>query len=364
MKRLLPILLAAVLIMMFSSCNKEDDVYMPETGKVQIFQLAPEHSSLMMSYVIKTPNNKIVVFDGGRDGEGLSAEPYILSAIRAILGIDEKDYFEIEAWFLTHEHRDHYYELAKCLQSYSKYSTYKINNFYFDFPDIGTEWNSAAGENDYTNTELNLLKKGFKYYFEANGETLPEGEKSNYYYNKINGAVINQEAVGNGLKIEIDGLTFNILQTWEQQDNNVNSTSVVTRITYGEHSMLILGDEYADSGDRLVKKYGGEALKSEYVQMAHHGQSACNQAFYNAIDAKNSIRLWPTPWWVWDVTDRPSLHTDSTRSWLGLPENASEVTTIGETDFVAGMYDLYPEDPTKVESWTKNVLENMKVAVW
>ncbi len=133
-------------------------------GKVEVYQFAPENSSLMMSYVIITPNKKVVVIDGGIDGTGAEAKPYIHNAIRAALGIGENDYFEVEAWFLSHEHRDHYYELAKLLNAYTAESNYKINNFYFDFPNIGVEWNSAAGAGDHDVERFNKLKKGFDNY--------------------------------------------------------------------------------------------------------------------------------------------------------------------------------------------------------
>ena len=145
----------------------EEETAEPEpeqTGTVKLYQLVPETSSLMMSYVIITPDSKVVVIDGGIDGTGVESKTYLQAAIRAILGLDEDGYFEVEAWFLSHEHRDHYYELAKMLNEYNENSNYKINNFYFDFPDIGVEWDSAGGTGDYDVERLAKLKKGFDNY--------------------------------------------------------------------------------------------------------------------------------------------------------------------------------------------------------
>ena len=339
------------------------DEEIPDNKKVEIYQLAPEDDSLMMSYVIKTQNDKIVVIDGGIDGEGLDKDPYIMNAIRAILGKSASDPVEIEAWFLTHEHRDHYNELAKNLNAYTTSSNYEIKNFYFDFPEIGTEWDSVNGSGDYTPDSLNYLKAGFNNYFTKRGETAPTGASSSYFYDQLNGAVINPQAIADGLTIEIDGLAFDILQTWSVNDLVVNSTSVISRLRYNEHSMLILGDAYVDAGTRLLNTYGADALKSEYIQMAHHGQAGCDQAFYNAIDATHSKRLWPTPWWVWDIGNR-NLATNQTRMWCGLPANAGDVNTLGFTDFVAGEYKYYPTTPTSISSWTKSVLDGQKIIVW
>ena len=55
-----------------------------EPSPAVLYQLAPEKNSLMQSYVIKTPNGKLIVIDGGIDGEGLNRDPYMPTALRAI----------------------------------------------------------------------------------------------------------------------------------------------------------------------------------------------------------------------------------------------------------------------------------------
>lgn len=373
MKKVFCILLTLVLVIGICACGNNGK-FTSEDGKVEVFQLAPESKSLMMSYVIKTPSNKIAIIDGGRDGEGLNAEPYILSAIRAILGIGEDDMLEIEAWFLTHQHRDHFYELAKCLERYDMNSKYKINNFYFDFPS-NDEWKST-NNNDYNPTQYYTLRSGIAYYLKSNGATIPDDavgptgepltstQRASYFFDSVNGAVVNEESVKNGLTITIDGVDFNILQTWSKNDAIINSNSMVIRMCYGEHSILFLGDSYVDNEKTLLKEYGADALKSEYVQMAHHGQSGCSEDFYKKIGTDKSKRLWPTPDWVWDVSSN-NLRTGVTRTWLGLPENASDFKKSEHPDdYVAGLYDHYPEDPTKIESWNKAVLSEQRVAIW
>ena len=350
-----------------------------QVGKVELYQLIPEISSLMMSYLIVTPNRKIIVIDGGIDGTGVDAKPYLPSAIRAILGLGEGDYFEVEAWFLSHVHRDHYNELGKMLNEYTAESNYKINNFYFDFPEIGVEWSSAAGESDYDIPRLNNLKKGMDIYYSVNGFkgikgadiptdkwASPDGAE-NYYYDLINGAVINAEAIDKGLTIDIDGVAFQVLMTWCAESKYVNSTSVITRMVYGEHSVLFLADCAADEGQRLLKKYDPEVLKSEYVQMGHHGQGGPDKDFYDAIDATNSKRLWPTPAWVWN--DAKTYRIGETRSWVGLPFEATDYKKEGfnktGNDFVAGLCTKYPSSgAVKVSKWSSKVLDAQRIAAF
>ncbi|MBO7397851.1 MAG: MBL fold metallo-hydrolase, partial [Clostridia bacterium] len=114
--------------------NPENTEEPEKPHDVRLYQLAPEQNSLLMSYVIVTPNNKVVVFDGGIAGQGKDAPPYLPAAIRAILGLPQDGYFEIEAWFLTHGHDDHMGEIGKMTLAYTAESNYKINNIYFYFP--------------------------------------------------------------------------------------------------------------------------------------------------------------------------------------------------------------------------------------
>ena len=74
------------------------------SNKTEIYQLTSDAGILMQAHVVKTPNQKIIVIDGGN--ETYLEKPYLPSAIRAILGLNDGDYFEIEAWFLSHGLQD------------------------------------------------------------------------------------------------------------------------------------------------------------------------------------------------------------------------------------------------------------------
>lgn len=362
------------------SVETETETTAPEpvrTGTVRLYQLVPETSSLMMSYVILTPNKKVIVIDGGIDGVGVESKTYLPAAIRAILGLEEGEYFEVEAWFLTHAHRDHYYELAKMLNEYNENSNYKINSIYFDFPEIGVEWDSAAGSGDYDFARLDKLKKGMDNYYSITGFNgikgadipkdmwkMPDGAE-NYYYDLVNGAVINTDSTDKGLAIEVDGVRFDILMTWCKEAKYVNSTSVIMRMTFGGHSVLFLADCASDEGKRLLERYEPEQLKSEYVQMGHHGQGGPDKEFYDAIDATDSKRLWPTPAWVWN--DAKTYKIGETRSWVGLPFEAADYKKDGcqnsGNDFVAGLYKKCPSGgANKVSKWTEPALNAQLVA--
>lgn len=314
---------------------------------VVLYQLAPEKNSLMQSYVIKTANDKLIVIDGGIDGEGLQRAPYMPAAIRAILGIGSDDYFEVEAWFLSHAHKDHIYELSKMLRDYSAESNYKINNIYFDFPEFETEEYPAKNGD----MEISQIKENINKYGADIGAEVKEGST---YYDDINGAVINAESVANGLSMEIDGVKIDVLQTWSPADgtSNMNDTSIVLRAWIGEQSVLFLNDLGVNGGRRLLKTYG-EDLKSDIVQMAHHGQAGVTKEVYAAIDA--DVHLWPTPIWVWNNSAK-NYQIDEVKEWL----YGETFYDSSEYDIASCLYKKYPTKSTEVSAW-KRVIDYMAI---
>ena len=76
--------------------------------------------------------------------------------------------------------------------------------------------------------------------------------------------------------------------------------------------ILFSGDAYIDQGNQLLEMYG-ENLKSDIVQMSHHGQNGVTEEVYRAIMPK--LCLWPAPDWVFDNWNG-NLNTFETRKWM------------------------------------------------
>ena len=312
--------------------------------KTEIYQIAVDKNVLMQCNVIRTKNDKIIVIDSGHDVSG----DYLPHAIRAILGLNQNEYFEIECLFLSHGHNDHYGVLKNMLLSYDKNSNYKINNFYFDFPEFEK---MPFHPSDFNLEDLELLKKAFDNYARVNGIESPIR-----YFDYLNGRVVNKEAIEKGLTIPVDQLDLDILQTRDDSDGLVNGNSVVIRLKEylnGQKteykSVLFLNDTSLQSGQRLLNAYG-DKLKSDVVQMAHHGQAGASEEVYKTIDAK--IRLWPVPYWVWT---RPDVYKiGEVRDWFNLTEKGSE------NDLITCLYGDYASDINSTEDWKKCV-HKMKI---
>lgn len=346
-----------VLVAVFAFCfamasamlfKTEASAFVYPTNKVELYQLAPSQN-LYEGYVIKTPNDELVVIDGGAS-TGESAA-YIDAALTAISGRED---YTVKYWFLSHAHDDHISELAKILSGET--IDFTIENIVFDFPTFkqnGTEWYAEEAPNckDVSSGALTNLKAGLANYAEKKGIVV-EGES---YYDDLNGAIVNADKLANGpMFIEVDGVKFEILQTWSKSDTSVNSNSMIIRAWIDGQSVMFLNDATIESGNRLIATYGREFLKSDIVQMAHHGQKGTAKNVYDAVDAK--VRLWPCHIGVWNGGD--GYQTEEVRTWVGLPASSS--------DFEQTPYDIVsalcasPTDNTSATDWTA-VLDGMKL---
>lgn len=215
LKKSLTFMFSLIFTLTLASCtsNKQGDpnsTKEPEKteepeGKTVLYQVVPEKQSLMMSYIIKTKNNKIIVIDGGIDGAGKEAPTYIFKELQTISGQDKP---VIDAWILSHIHYDHYYEFVKMFESQE--GNFTVKNMYFNFP-------SEAFIKKYESGEIPYLTR-----FKA-------------AYNKIFGenAYENYNGVQVGDKITVDNVTFDILQIPNEKitANPINNTSIIFRMT-------------------------------------------------------------------------------------------------------------------------------------
>ncbi len=326
-----------------SGCGAQDK----EAGKARLYCLMPQANSLMQSFVLRTEHGKLIVLDGGVDSAGKDEAAYMPAALRAIAGVGQNDYVEVEAWFLSHAHKDHFRELSKTLTEYYNDENFFVKNFYFDFPNFNTEeYPYDTGDDAY----LEVLSLSMDLYAEA--RNIPVVGDS--YYDDLNGAVINADTIANGsADMEIDGVRIEFLQTWDiSNGTDINDNSLIMRMWIDGQSVLFLSDAHTAAGESLLKKYGLK-LQSDIVQMAHHGQRGVGKEVYDAVDAK--VRIWNTPLWVWNNTTDYEIGT--TRSWVN---GGKDFTVGGKRDIVCCLYKKYPSNRTSVEAW-KKVVNGMSI---
>lgn len=255
--------------------------------------------SQMFGCVIQT-QNRTVVIDGGTMGDDKQLVEYL----------KENADSHIDAWFFTHPHHDH----IGCFVSICKnYPEIIVDKIYHHFPDFET-----VKLHTRTETENELVEDFFK--LTANKEV---------HILSVNEA------------FEFDEVSLRVLRIYNPDitENFINNTSTVYRIEGEKASFLILGDLGIEGGDEVMKNVPLSLLKSDYTQMAHHGQNGVSKEFYDHIKPQRCI--WASPKWLWDNDagngfDTGIWQTVRTREWVALPgvtEHIVEKDGIQKIDF-------------------------------
>lgn len=128
------------------------------------------------------------------------------------------------------------------------------------------------------------------------------------------------EIISQNTSIKIDNITAKILGTKNPEitTNAINNSSMVIQIQVNQKKILFLGDTGTESSEKLIKNQG-KNLKSDIVQVAHHGQAGATEELYKIVNPK--ICLWPTIDWLWDnIADGKKnagpFKTMETRQWM------------------------------------------------
>lgn len=89
-------------------------------GGYSIIQNANQGHEQMMSYIITTPNKKVIVIDGGREND----VEYLREKLVALGGV-------VDMWHITHAHRDHVNAFTHIM---NEPNGIEVKSVYWDFP--------------------------------------------------------------------------------------------------------------------------------------------------------------------------------------------------------------------------------------
>lgn len=263
--------------------QREDRDETPLLGGAELTMLTNQSTGQMMSFLLKTSGGSLIVIDGGRWEDG----DHLFEQIREQGG-------HVSAWLLSHTHTDHVGALLKLLQSQAEGTDMGItvDRFYYNFAPL--EWYMVHETGDL-GTAGSILSQL---------DALPQEQK---------------QTVERGDVITVDDVTVTVMNDRYEPDADTvgerdgNDASIAYRMEVNGLSILFLGDLQTIGGDLLLEQAGAEALKSDIVQMAHHGQHGVSEEVYQAIDP--DICLWPTPDWLWANEDG-SYETTQTQEWM------------------------------------------------
>lgn len=246
-------ILVIIAVLMFFTLIKIENI-----NKIELIQLSPQTKGQMMGYIIKTKNDKMIVIDGGLGEDAKNLLKYIQNH-------DNK----VDYWFLTHNHNDHAGAFVEIMKS----DGVQVDNIYVSLNE--KEWYQV---NEPTRAEFS----------EALIDTLNEEKIKD----KVKSPELNEIINIDDINVEILGI-----RNPEFTENPGNEQSMVIKFDTGKTKLLILGDTGEKSSEKLLLNQK-DKLKSDIVQMAHHGQAGATEELYKAVNP--TICLWPTPEWLWN----------------------------------------------------------------
>ncbi len=215
-------------------------------------------------YTIYNENEGLIIVDGGWTEDAAYVREVIYE-----LGS------HVDAWILTHPHQDH---IGAFNLLYTELDGITIDRIYtvdMATPEKCMEvapWDSVDAYNDFLSLEITDIT---------------------YLYP--------------GDKLQICGLDFEIISTYDDNvkklsKDYLNDGSMIFKVTNNVESMLFCADVGVAMSEFLVDKYG-DALKADYLQMAHHGYGGLSDEFYGIVSPE--IAFFDAPdWLMYDETGK------------------------------------------------------------
>lgn len=223
-------------------------------------------------YIFVLPDGRLIIQDGGSK---YNAKPdYVYEAIKQVAP-DPND-IVIAAWIISHPHSDHQSGFTEFANNHAKdeeitleriIANYVNRDMYQYVRDDGTKESNGA--------LVDRFREIARYSF-------PKAQ----FIKAHTGQVFNFTATS----------SLEVLYTVEdylpaEKFNYVNSASLVVRVTVDDTSVLLLADTTHASGKILENMFGSH-LRSDMVQLAHHGMAPSNASLYKCVQA--DVLLWPS----------------------------------------------------------------------
>lgn len=253
-------------------------------GGWQMFMYSGRTTDISLSTLFRSPSGRIVMVDGGWGADG----EFLLGEIKRLGGV-------VDAWFLTHAHRDHYRALGEILKK----------------PGCG---GLKIGRVVHNFVPLDFIA-------EVSPSGLPHVRE---FLDDLAKSGISVEKPGVGHVFDFgEGLSFECLNEPDlsMRRDAINNSSVCYRVINAGKSVLVTGDVSEEMGAKMLATLPPEKLKSDVCFLSHHGQMGASKEFYAAV--KPEICIWPTPQWLWD-NDLGGTHgpgsgpfrTNYTKCWM------------------------------------------------
>jgi hypothetical protein len=234
----------------------------------------------MGGMIFKSKTGKIAVVDGGRI-------PDTERFVRILQKITGKQVPHVDAWLFSHFHTDHYGVYYTLCSDESYRGKITVGSFYCDL----------LTEEFYTSLSREKV---------ANAAAIRTAMLTS---ESTTGARV--VTVKKGDKISVDEIEFEVIHVPDismADKMNMNDSSVVYKMTYDSaQTMMLLGDaEWVCSND--LTENCRDKLKSDIVQVGHHGCGNVSAECYDLISAKAYIWQTGEKFWYSDCGEGLNTH--------------------------------------------------------
>ena len=283
-----------------------ENLYTDKGIEATITQIGIEESAGIqngMSYVIKLADGSFMVFDGGT---GRANEQFV-EVMRSLA--DDPEHITIAAWVITHAHGDHMGLILNVLFDQRFAGIFDVEQIIWSKVSDRQMANMDAGSLDYIDTMFETLKD----------TKIVTAHPGQVFY--------------------IRNATYTVYATLEMVEPiklaNLNDSSVVGRLEIDGRSILFPGDSHPTETEVITSIYNN-SIKSDSVQVIHHGYQGGNSTFYALVDPLTVF--WPLGMKNYSTAEAPNTPMKDWEysSWLFSEESkvetiyvaGSEVTTV------------------------------------
>ncbi|MBE6629462.1 MAG: hypothetical protein E7624_01260 [Ruminococcaceae bacterium] len=250
-----------------------------------------------MGYILTLEDGRFIVFDGGgvnstAPNEFTDLWNLLCAANERITGKETSaaNPVHLAAWVNTHSHGDHYYAFLKMIQKYGPTGALKMDYLLGNFPSETAIYRQAnsdiltMGNEKTMSTYQKHLPDGFKFVKVHAGQ--------HFYLANVELEVITTYEDLNPARITTQNDTNTVMRITVHTTNEAGQ-----RVGEGVKTMW-LGDANALQSRYMCTMFG-DYLKSDTVQLAHHGNVGCEKDLYSCVSAK--VLWFPMDYWRFEL---------------------------------------------------------------
>lgn len=284
-----------IIVLIYIFINKKQINSIEENQNINsewiLTQFGDNVGAQMMSFTIEGNKEGLVIIDGGyKDNE--DQYNFLIEKIQKHNNI-------VDAWIITHFDSDHGGEFVRIAQL----GNIKIKNVYV--PDIPTD--------------IEILK-----------EKNPCEDDWSIYKEYLNFDFFQKVKVHSKDIFELIDLKMEVFSSYENwiekkigiklnNETLLNNGSIVFKIYGNKESLLFCGDVQDNIiGEYLINNYKNK-LKSDYLQVAHHGNNWLGEEFYRLVSPK--VAIFPAPDWL--------IENSGNISWFTVEKNRKILEELG-----------------------------------